>query len=70
MSAPSQGGTAGNITARDCRFGIEFRTVPGDGDAEDWEARFRAEAARVEAAMKAIHPDAAITSRKATACRR
>ncbi len=55
-----QGGTAGNITARDCRFGIEFRTVPGDSDA-DWESRFRAEAARVETAMKAIQPDAAIT---------
>ncbi len=54
------GGTAGNITAGDCRFEIEFRTVPGDSDA-DWEARFRTEAGRVEAAMRAIRPEAAIT---------
>jgi acetylornithine deacetylase len=52
------GGTAHNITARDCSFVLTFRTVPGD---TDWEARLRAEVARIEAGMKAIHPDTGIT---------
>lgn len=53
-----RGGTAHNITARDCEFVLTFRTVPGD---TDWEARLRAEVARIEAGMQAIHPDAGIT---------
>lgn len=50
-----QGGTAHNITAGDCRFSFEFRVVPGESKA-DWETRFRAECARVEVAMQAVHP--------------
>lgn len=53
------GGTAHNITAGDCTFGIEFRVVPGE-DPEDWARRFEAEAARVEAAMRAVRPEAGI----------
>jgi acetylornithine deacetylase len=53
------GGTAHNITAGDCRFGFDFRVVPGE-DPADWAARFRAEVARVEAGMKAVRPEAGI----------
>jgi acetylornithine deacetylase len=49
------GGTANNITAKDCRFPMEFRVVPGETGAE-WEARFRAKAAEVEAQMQAVVP--------------
>ncbi|MEX0303218.1 MAG: acetylornithine deacetylase [Leisingera sp.] len=54
-----KGGTAHNITARDCRFEIDFRVVPGE-DQTKWESRFEAEAARLDTQMKAIHPDAGI----------
>lgn len=55
-----EGGTAGNIVARDCRFLGEVRALPDEGIA-GWKARLLAEAARLEAAARAIHPDAAIT---------
>ena len=55
-----QGGTAENITARDCHFGFGFRCVPGE-DPLDWVARLQAEAARLQAEMQAIHPDSGIT---------
>lgn len=58
-----QGGTAGNITAKDCRFGIEFRVVPGDR-VEAWEAAFEAEVARIEAEMQAIRPETRIMLEK------
>ena len=54
------GGTAHNITAADCRFGLDFRVVPGD-DLEDWVAAFLAEVAQVKADMKAVRPQAEIT---------
>ena len=54
-----QGGTAEKITAKDCRFGLGFRCVPGE-DPLDWVARLRGEAARIEAAMQAIRPEARI----------
>lgn len=54
-----RGGTAENITAKDCAFGLGFRCVPGE-DPLDWVARLRAEAARIEAGMQAVHPEAAI----------
>jgi acetylornithine deacetylase len=53
------GGTAHNITARDCRFLASFRVLPGE-DPEAWEARYRAEAARLEAGMRAVAPEAGI----------
>jgi acetylornithine deacetylase len=54
------GGTAHNITAGDCRFGVDFRVVPGERMA-DWEARLREKAAEIEAAMKAVRPEAGIS---------
>lgn len=51
------GGTAHNITARNCDFVMTVRTVPGD---DDWAERFAAEVARVEAGMKAVRPEARI----------
>ncbi len=57
------GGTAHNITAKDCRFGLDFRLVPGER-LEDWVAAMKAEVARIEADMKAVRPEAAITVTK------
>lgn len=54
-----EGGTAHNITAADCRFGFDFRVVPGES-IEDWEARYRAKVAELEAEMKAVRPEAGI----------
>lgn len=54
-----QGGTAHNITAADCRFAVEMRVVPGE-DITAHEARFRDAAARLDAAMKAVRPEAGI----------
>ena len=53
------GGTANNITARDCSFSGEVRTLP-DESVASWRERILAEAARRSAAMQAIHPDAGI----------
>ncbi|MEM1340814.1 MAG: acetylornithine deacetylase [Pseudomonadota bacterium] len=50
------GGTAHNITARDCRFLLGVRCVPTD-DAAQWGARIEAEIARIQAGMQAVHPD-------------
>ncbi|WP_299826908.1 acetylornithine deacetylase [uncultured Roseobacter sp.] len=54
------GGTAHNITAKDCHFAMDFRVVPGE-DKSVWEARYRARVAEVEAEMQAIVPDTRIT---------
>ncbi|WP_417410905.1 acetylornithine deacetylase [Hoeflea sp.] len=51
-----EGGTAHNITAKDCRFFIEFRFVPGESP-EDWASLFEAKAAELSAEMQKIHPD-------------
>jgi acetylornithine deacetylase len=53
------GGTAHNITARDCRFGMDFRVVPGE-DPEEWGVRFLDEVRAAEAAMQAIRPETRI----------
>ncbi|PTX56590.1 acetylornithine deacetylase [Litoreibacter ponti] len=47
------GGTAHNITAKDCTFGIDFRLVPGD-DIAQYRDRLMAKVAEVEAAMQAV----------------
>ncbi|QEW21373.1 Acetylornithine deacetylase [Marinibacterium anthonyi] len=52
-----KGGTAHNITARDCTFAVECRLVPGE-TIEDWTAAFEAKAAEIEADMKAVRPEA------------
>lgn len=55
-----EGGTAHNITAGDCRFAVEMRVVPGE-DIEGLAAEFEAEAARLDAALKAVRPEAGVT---------
>ena len=53
------GGTAHNITAKDCRFAMDFRVVAGE-DKNDWAARYREKVAEVEAQMQAIVPQTRI----------
>lgn len=53
------GGSADNITARDCRFLMGFRCVPSD-NVEAARARYEAKVRAVEAAMQAVHPKARI----------
>lgn len=55
-----QGGTADNITAKNCGFSMAFRVVPGES-APDWLARLRSEAARLEAELQAIRPEARVS---------
>ncbi|MDS9951671.1 MAG: acetylornithine deacetylase, partial [Planktomarina sp.] len=50
------GGTANNITAKDCYFSIDLRCV-GDENPEDWYAKIRVELSIIEAEMQAVHPD-------------
>ncbi|WP_299962805.1 acetylornithine deacetylase [uncultured Roseobacter sp.] len=54
-----EGGTAHNITARDCRFAMDFRVVPGE-EIATWEARYRQRVADVEAEMQRIVPETTI----------
>ncbi|MFC2968185.1 acetylornithine deacetylase [Acidimangrovimonas pyrenivorans] len=54
------GGTANNITAKDCHFSMDFRVVPGD-DMEAFKAAYKAKVAEVEAEMKKLRPEAGIT---------
>ncbi len=53
------GGTANNITAADCRFAVEMRVVPGE-EVESHARALQAEAARLEAEMQKIRPEAAV----------
>ena len=52
-----KGGTANNITAKDCWFMVNARQVPGD---TSWEDRIIAAAKEIEVGMKAIRPEAGI----------
>jgi acetylornithine deacetylase len=54
------GGTAHNILAGDCHLTMEMRVVPGETTGA-WAAAFEAEARAIEAAMKAVRPEAGIT---------
>jgi acetylornithine deacetylase len=53
------GGTAHNITAKDCNFVLTFRTVPGE-PGQMWVDKFEAKVAEIAAQMQAIHPDTGI----------
>ncbi|WP_298257205.1 acetylornithine deacetylase [uncultured Litoreibacter sp.] len=53
------GGTAHNITAKDCEFGIDFRLVPGD-NIESYRDALFARVAEVEAQMQAVVPETRI----------
>jgi acetylornithine deacetylase len=54
-----QGGTAHNITAKDCEFGLGFRVVPGE-TLDQWRERATAKAAELTAEMQAVIPDTRI----------
>jgi len=54
------GGTALNITAADCRFGLEMRFVPDEPPAGRI-AQVQEKAAEIEAEMQKIAPNASIT---------
>lgn len=53
------GGTAHNITAKDCHFAITWRMIPGE-DPAVWESQFLAKVAELKAEMKAVRPEAGI----------
>jgi acetylornithine deacetylase len=53
------GGTARNITAKECVMQSEIRALPGE-DAAAWIARYRAFCAELERGMKAVRPEAGI----------
>jgi acetylornithine deacetylase len=55
------GGTAHNITAKDCTFVLSARCVPSEPNAE-WAETIRAEIDRIEAGMKAVRPETGITA--------
>ncbi len=55
-----QGGTAPNITAKDCRFWLDIRNMPGE-DQEATIAAYEAEVARLRAEIKAVRPEADIS---------
>jgi acetylornithine deacetylase len=54
------GGTAGNITARDCWFTSDIRCLPNES-GDDWLALYRAECTRIEAEMQAVQPETGIS---------
>lgn len=55
-----KGGTAHNITAKDCWFGLDLRVVPGDSEQE-WHDRFHQKVAEIQAEMQAVVPETGIT---------
>ncbi|RMF32862.1 MAG: acetylornithine deacetylase [Alphaproteobacteria bacterium] len=54
-----EGGTAVNITAKDCRFTSDIRVLPTE-DPADWLARYRELCAQAEARMQTVHPETGI----------
>ncbi len=53
------GGTAHNITAKDCHFSMDFRAVPGD-DTRALKQAYLDHVAQIEAGMQAVHPEARV----------
>ncbi len=53
------GGTAHNITAKDCRFMMDFRVVPGESAAQ-WREAYLEQVRQAEARMQTVHPEARI----------
>jgi len=51
-----KGGTANNITAKDCYFSIDLRCV-GDERPEDWRLKIQKQLNIIEKEMQAIHPE-------------
>ncbi len=54
-----EGGTAHNITAKDCRFMMDFRVVPGE-QASHWRTDYLEQVRQIEARMQQVHPEARI----------
>lgn len=54
-----RGGTAGNITAKECGFSTDIRVAPPE-TPQEWLDRYLAHVAEVEAEIKAIRPEARI----------
>ena len=54
-----EGGTAHNITAKDCAFVVSLRALPTESIA-DWREKILGEIARIEAGMKAVRPETEI----------
>jgi acetylornithine deacetylase len=54
-----EGGTAHNITAKDCRFVLGARVIPSENQ-QDWVAAMRAQFAEVAAGMQAVRPETGI----------
>ncbi|MFW8592574.1 acetylornithine deacetylase [Cribrihabitans neustonicus] len=54
-----QGGTAQNITAKDCTFSLDMRILPQESAAE-WRERYMGQVRSVEARMQATQPDTRI----------
>lgn len=54
-----EGGTAHNITAKECSFLMTFRLV-ADETIEDWETAYMAKVAEVQAEMQAVIPQTEI----------
>lgn len=61
-----QGGTAHNITAKDCTFGVSLRVVPGE-TLDQWRAVLEAKFAEVTEAMRAVRPEAWVEASEAFA---
>ncbi len=55
-----QGGTAHNITAKDCSFSSDFRVLPTE-DPLEYLSDYRAYVAELEEEMKAVDPSTGIT---------
>ena len=53
------GGTANNITSKDCEFAMTFRVVPGES-MQGWKDAYLAKCAQVEAEMQAVVPETRI----------
>ncbi|UWR23662.1 acetylornithine deacetylase [Sulfitobacter sp. S190] len=54
-----KGGTAHNITAKDCHFAMDFRVVPGE-DKNAWGTAYLKKVREVEAAMQEVVKDTRI----------
>ncbi len=50
------GGTAHNITAKDCKFAMDFRVVPGE-DKNAWGSAYLKKVRQVEKQMQEVVPD-------------
>ena len=51
-----EGGTAHNITAKDCKFAMDFRVVPGE-DKDQWGTAYLKKVREVEKQMQDVVPE-------------